>query len=193
MPVAQAGAEMDPELVVRARGGDHDAFARLVTGTIGRLNAIARLILRDSGLAEDAVQEAFVDAWRSLPGLREPERFDAWLDRILVRSCQDQRRRTRRRVVELPMAPGIEPDVADHQSTFARTDLLERGLKGLTVDERTVLVVAFYLDLPMAEAASVIGIPTGTMKSRLHRATAALRAAVDAADRPLVQAERRPA
>jgi RNA polymerase sigma-70 factor, ECF subfamily len=191
MPVARSDGEMDRDLVTKAMGGDHDAFARLVTGTIGRLNAIARLILRDSGLAEDAVQEAFVDAWRSLPGLREPERFDAWLDRILVRSCQDQRRRTRRRVVELPMMPGVEPGVTDHQSTFARTDLLERGLQALTVEQRTVLVLAFYLDLPIAEAAAVMGIPTGTMKSRQHRAIAALRATVDAADRPAVRTAER--
>ena len=182
---------MDLELVLRAMGGDHDAFAPLVTGSVGRLNAIARLILRDPGLAEDAVQEAYVDAWRSLPGLREPGKFDAWLDRILVRACQDQRRRTRRRIIELPMAPGAEPGIADHQSTFAQSDLLERGLQGLTVEQRTVLVLTYYLDLPVAEAASVMGIPIGTMKSRLHRAVSALRATIDAADRPLVRTAER--
>ena len=94
---------MDPELVILARGGDHDAFARLVAGSIGRLNAIARLILRDYAMAEDAVQDAFVDAWRSLPGLRDPERFQAWLTRLLIRSCQDTRRRARRRTIEMPL------------------------------------------------------------------------------------------
>lgn len=176
---------MDPELVVRAREGDHDAFARLVAGSIGRLNAIARLILRDYALAEDAVQDCFVDAWRSLPGLRDPERFQAWLTRLLVRSCQDTRRRARRRTVELPLFPSDGPDVADHQARFAVIDQIERGLQRLTVDERAVLVLTYYLDLPNAEIASVLGIPSGTVKSRLHRAISALRATVDADDRPV--------
>lgn len=176
---------MDPELVVRARQGDHDAFSRLVAGSIGRLNAIARLILRDYALAEDAVQDCFVDAWRSLPGLRDPERFQAWLTRLLVRSCQDTRRRARRRTVELPLLPSDGPDVPDHQARFAVIDQIERGLQRLTVDERAVLVLTYYLDLPVAETASVLGIPSGTVKSRLHRAISALRATVDADDRPV--------
>jgi RNA polymerase sigma-70 factor (ECF subfamily) len=176
---------MDRTLVVQAMGGDHDAFARLVTGSIGRLNAIARLILRDYGLAEDAVQDAYVDAWRGIRGLRDPDRFEAWLTRLLVRSCQDTRRRTRRRVVELPLATGDDRDVADHQTAIAVADQVERGLRGLTVDQRTVLVLTYYLDLPLAEAAAILGIPTGTMKSRLHRAIGALRATVDADDRPV--------
>lgn len=182
---------MDRELVVLAREGDHDAFARLVAASVGRLNAIARLILRDYSLAEDAVQDAFVDAWRSLPGLRDPDRFDAWLTRLLVRSCQDLRRRTRRRVIELPLLTGDGPQIADHQTTFAVTDQIERGLQGLTVDQRTVLVLAFYLDLPVAEAASILGIPAGTMKSRLHRAILALRATVDADDRSVARTAER--
>ncbi len=182
---------MDRELVVRAMGGDHDAFTGLVAGSIGRLNAIARLILRDAGLAEDAVQDAFVDAWRSLPGLREPDKFDAWLTRLLVRSCDDTRRRARRRVMELPLLSRDHPGVADHQTAFAVTDQIERGLQGLTIDQRTVLVLSFYLDLPLAEAASVLGIPTGTMKSRLHRAIAALRAPVDADDRRIARTAER--
>jgi len=182
---------MDRELVVLAREGDHDAFARLVAASISRLNAIARLILRDYGLAEDAVQDCFVDAWRSLPGLREPDRFDAWLTRLLVRSCQDARRRARRRVVELPLLSRDGPDVADHQAAFAMTDQIERGLQGLTVDQRTVIVLSFYLDLPITEAASVLGVPAGTMKSRLHRALAALRATVDADDRPIARTAER--
>ena len=182
---------MDPELVVLAREGDHDAFARLVASSIWRLNGIARLILRDYGLAEDAVQDAFVDAWRSLPGLRDPDRFEAWMTRLLVRSCQDTRRRVRRRVVELPLLANDDPDIADHQAAFAVTDQLERGLHDLTVDQRTVIVLSFYLDLPIAEAASVLGVPSGTMKSRLHRALAALRATVDADDRPIARTAER--
>ncbi|HET9756143.1 MAG TPA: RNA polymerase sigma factor [Candidatus Limnocylindrales bacterium] len=182
---------MDRELVILAREGDHDAFARLVASSIGRLNAIARLILRDYGLAEDAVQDAFVDAWRSLPGLRDPDRFDAWMTTLLVRTCQDARRRARRRAVELPLLANDDPEIADHHAAFAVTDQLERGLRDLTVDQRTVIVLSFYLDLPIAEAASVLGIPAGTMKSRLHRALTALRATVDADDRPIARTAER--
>jgi RNA polymerase sigma-70 factor, ECF subfamily len=184
---------MDRELVVRAMGGDHDAFTRLVAGSIGRLNAIARLILRDTGLAEDAVQEAFVDAWRSLPGLRDPDRFDAWLTRLIVRACHDTRHRAfGRRVIELPLLAHDGPGIADHQTAFADTDQIERCLQRLTVDQRAVLVVSYYLDLPLAEAALALGIPTGTVKSRLNRAISALRASLDADDRPIVRTAERP-
>ena len=175
---------MDRDLVVRARDGDHDAFARLAAGSIGRLNAIARLILTDHSRAEDAVQDALVDAWRNLRGLRDPDRFDAWLSRILVRSCQDMRRRDRRqRLVEVPLLdPG--QGSGDHQDSIANADQLERGLRRLTVDQRTVLVLSYYLDLSLADAALTLGIPLGTMKSRLSRAIDALRASIDATERP---------
>ena len=182
---------MDRELVIRAREGDHDAFAQLAAGSIGRLNAIARLILRDYARAEDAVQDAFVDAWRDLRGLRDPDRFDAWLNRLLVRSCQNARRLDRRRTLaELPL--GAEgPAVGDTQASVEISDLLERGLSRLTIDQRTVLVLSFYLDLSLADAAAMLGIPLGTMKSRLNRAITALRATIDASERqPVYRAER---
>jgi RNA polymerase sigma factor (sigma-70 family) len=182
---------MDRELVIRARDGDHDAFARLAAGSIGRLNAIARLILSDHARAEDAVQDALVDAWRNLRGLRDPDRFDAWLTRILVRSCQDARRlERRRRLVELPFF-GDGPASDDAQKSTADTDLLERGLRLLSIDQRTVLVLSFYLDLTLADSAAILGIPLGTMKSRQSRAIDALRATIAATDRtPGYPAER---
>ena len=174
---------MDRELVLRARDGDHDAFARLAAGSIGRLNAIARLILTDHARAEDAVQDALVDAWRNLRGLRDPDRFDAWLTRILVRSCQDMRRLDRRRrLVEVPLLDG-SPGVGDLQASVADADRLERGLRRLTIDQRTVLVLSYYLDLSLADAAATLGIPLGTMKSRLSRAIDALRASIEATER----------
>src|SRR5262245_55694383 len=182
---------VDRDLVVRARAGDHEAFALLVAGSIGRLNALARLILHDYGQAEDAVQDALVDGWRNLRALREPERFDAWLNRILVRACQDSRRRSsHRNRIELPLAPGDDRPDVDTTSSVAVTDQLERGLRRLTIDQRTVLALTYFLDLPIAEAATTLGIPVGTMKSRLSRATDALRAARDASERtPQVHAE----
>ena len=174
---------MDRDLVVRAREGDHDAFAQLVARSIGRLNAIARLILNDYARAEDAVQDALVDAWRDLRGLRDPDRFDAWLNRLLVRACQNARRRDRRRqAIELPIVTD-GPASSDAQAQVANADLLERGLRRLTLEQRSVLVVTYYLDLPQAEAAASIGIPVGTLKSRLSRAIDALRAELAADER----------
>ena len=174
---------MDRDLVIRAREGDHDAFAYLAAGSIGRLNALARLILNDYARAEDAVQDAFVDAWRDLRALRDPDRFDAWLNRLLIRACQNVRRRDRRRqAIELPLATEgpASPDVQAH---VANADLLERGLRRLTIEQRSVLVLTFYLDLPQADAAATLGIPIGTLKSRLSRAIDALRAELAADER----------
>ena len=175
---------MSRELVILAREGDHDAFARLAAGSIGRLNGVARLILHDTSTADDAVQDALFEAWRSLKALRDPERFDAWLNRLLVRACQDAwQRRSKRALVELPLRPVDDAPVGDVQATVASADELERGLRRLTVDQRTVVVLSFYLDLPLAEVAATLGVPLGTVKSRLNRAISALRASVAADSR----------
>jgi RNA polymerase sigma-70 factor (ECF subfamily) len=176
---------MDRELVERARAGDRDAYSKLATASIGRLNAIARLIVRDDGRAEDAVQDALVDAWLDLRGLRDPDRFDAWLNRLLVRACHNVTRRDwRRRRTEVQLLPTDAPWVPDRQSAHALSDEIERGLRRLTIEQRSVLVLTYYLDLPLAEAASTLGIPLGTMKSRLNRALGALRASLEADARP---------
>jgi len=185
---------MSRELVILAREGDHEAFARLATASIGRLNAVARLILHDSTIAEDAVQDALVEAWRDLRALRDPDRFDAWLNRLLVRSCQDAwRRRSRRALVELPLRPIDDSPIGDVQSSVALADELDRGLRRLTLDQRAVVVLTFYLDLPIAEVAATLGVPVGTVKSRLNRSISALRASVDADSRYSSMASERPA
>jgi RNA polymerase sigma-70 factor, ECF subfamily len=171
------------ELVERARRGDHDAFAELVGATITRLDAVARLILRDRELARDAVQEALVRAWRDLPGLRDPDRFDAWLHRLTVRSCLDLTRRRRRRVSEVELQPILEIGLPDDTDLFALRDQLDRALARLEPELRAVVVLRFWLDLPVPEAAEALGIPLGTAKSRLHRAISALRRTVDVDER----------
>ena len=177
---------MAPDLVERAKQGDRDAFASLAAAHVGRLNAVARLILRDAALADDAVQEALVRCWRFLPTLRDVDRFDGWLYRLLIRAANDEFRRDRRFHVAVE-ATRPEPAVGDSASELAQRDQLERGFRRLSVDHRAIVVLHHYLDLPLTEAAAALGVPLGTAKSRYHHAMSALRAALEAdarLDRP---------
>jgi RNA polymerase sigma-70 factor (ECF subfamily) len=172
------------DLVVRARGGDRDAFSELASRSIGRLTSVARMILRDEYAAQDAVQDAFIEAWRSLPGLRDPDLFDAWMRRLLVRACFKAVRRGKRTdAVEIRLTPADEPAIAGGERQLALHDQLERGLARLPAEQRAVVVLVYYLDLPLVDAAQAMGIPLGTTKSRLNRATGALRAALEADER----------
>jgi RNA polymerase sigma-70 factor (ECF subfamily) len=184
---------MQRDLVERAMAGDHDAFSALAKASIGRLFSAARLILRDDGRAEDATQEALVAAWRDLSALRDPDRFDAWLHRLLVRACYREARRGRRRwEIEVGIRP-IEGATPDPAINVVDRDQLERGFRRLDADQRIVLVLHYYLGLTLDEAADVLGVPPGTARSRLHRATNAMRAALDADSRAPILNERRPA
>ena len=176
---------MQTELVDRARRGDHEAFSVLAGGAVDRLYRIARLILRDTELAEDATQNALVRAWRDLPTLRDVERFDAWLYRLLVRSCADIGRHRRRWRAELTVV-SIEPAEPDRASELADRDQLERGLRRLSEAQRTILILHFFVGLSPSEAADALEIPVGTAKSRLHYAIDALRAALAADERSSV-------
>ena len=166
-------------LVEQAQRGDHDAFATLAGAAIARLDAAARLILRDSELARDAVQEALVRSWRDLPTLRDVERFDAWLHRLLVNACLDILRRRRRRAVEVELTPMFTPATADFTSGVVDRDLLDRGLRALEPGWRAIVVLHYFLGMPMPDIASVLGIPLGTAKSRLNRSIGVLRATVE--------------
>ena len=171
------GATVDQrDLVGRARGGDHDAFARLVSGRIARLDAAARLILRDDELARDAVQDALVRAWRDLPGLRDPDRFDAWLHRLTVNACLDTVRKRRRRPIEIAFTPIAEPSVGDGTTGIAERELLSQALGRLEPGWRAVVVLHFYLGMPLPDVAVALRVPLGTVKSRLHRSLRAMRA-----------------
>lgn len=170
---------MQRNVVEAAQGGDHDAFDVLASTAGHRLFAIAYLILRDRPRAEDAVQEALVHAWRELPGLRDPDRFDAWLHRLIVNACADQGRHARRWSAEVRMIRS-EPTTEDGANSIADRDQLERGFRRLKPEQRTIVVLHFYVGLPVPEIAETLGIPAGTVKSRLHYATAALRAALEA-------------
>ncbi len=166
------------QLVEQARQGDHDAFATLARGAVVRLDQAARLILRDPELARDAVQEALIRAWRDLPRLREPDKFDAWLHRLTVNSCIDHTRRRRRRPVEVELSPIHAPIVADAAGALADRDLVDGVLRRLDERGRAIVVLHYYLGMPLTEVAATLGIPTGTVKSRLHRALGEMRLAV---------------
>jgi RNA polymerase sigma-70 factor (ECF subfamily) len=177
------------ELVDRARRGDREAFSVLAGGAVDRLYGIARFILRDTELAEDATQDALVRAWRDLPTLRDVERFDAWLYRLIVRSCADVGRHRRRWRAAITVMP-TEPSEPDRAADLADRDLLERGLRRLTDAQQAILVLTSYIGLTPTEAAEALDIPVGTAKSRLHYAIDALRAALAADERGSVGALR---
>src|SRR5688572_26286363 len=132
---------MQRELVDRARRGDHDAFAELAGAAIPRLDAAAWLILRDAEQAKDAVQNALVRAWRDLPTLRDPDRFDAWLRRLTVRACIDEARRLRRHRMDIELTTLAAPAVVGYESAIADRDQIERGFLRLEPEMRAVIVL----------------------------------------------------
>jgi RNA polymerase sigma-70 factor, ECF subfamily len=162
-------------LVERAREGDHDAFAELVHGCVARLDTAARLILRDGELARDAVQEGLFRAWRDLRSLRDPDRFDAWVYRLTVNACLDLMRRRRRRPLEIGVIEIVEPALPDQTEEVADRALVDGVMRRLGDRDRSVIVLHYFLDLPISEVAICLGIPEGTVKSRLHHALRAMR------------------
>jgi len=172
---------MQRDLVLRAQTGDHDAFASLAGAAFDRLHRSARLILRDNEAADDAVQEVLMAAWRDIRAVRDPDRFDAWLYRLLVNGCyRAANRDKRRRTMEIQVTPVDLPmPRSDHDDLLLR-DELAGAFRRLTTEQRAVIVLHHYLGLPDAEAAQALGIPVGTFKSRLNRATTAMRAALEA-------------
>jgi RNA polymerase sigma-70 factor (ECF subfamily) len=175
---------MDTDLVVRAQHGDEEAFASLAVAAGDRLHAVAHRILRDIDLAEDATQQALLTVWRDLPQLRDPARFDAWSYRLLVRACYAEARRTRRWAPNLRLLPVDQPTATDDSNSVADRDQLDRGFRRLSIEHRAVVVLHHYLDMPLDEVAETLGVPVGTVRSRLHHAMRGLRAALDADARP---------
>ena len=172
---------MTVALVERAMRGDQEAFASLATQHVDRCYALAYRILRDSYRAQDATQQALLGAWRDLPTLREPERFEAWLHRLVVHACYADSRSNRRwqaraDVVRIHPTPLTEPDVA--RSVVDRADL-EGAFRTLSPEQRAVVVLHHHLGYPLTEIAETLGIPEGTARSRLHYAVRQLRAALD--------------
>lgn len=177
---------MHAALVEQAQRGDRGAFEVLAAEAIDRLYSAAVIVIHDSALAEDAVQVTLIRAWRGLPRLREPARFEAWLNRILVRACMDTAKAARPRDVS-PIPSAWPDDGPGFEGALTRRDEVGRCLARLTPAERAVLVLRFFLELSVPEIAAALGVPLGTAKSRLHHALAAMRAAIDADGRVAVQ------
>jgi RNA polymerase sigma-70 factor (ECF subfamily) len=178
---------VDRDLVERARRGDREAFTVLVHQVSDVLYSIAYRILRDPGLAEDALQNALVLAWRRIPKLRDPERFEAWIHRILVHACYDESQRARHWTATVRVLPIDGPSTPDGSDAVADRDELERAFRRLSIDQRAVFVLHHYLGLPLVEVAELLEIPAGTARSRLHYAIAGLRVALTAEPEPIVQ------
>jgi RNA polymerase sigma-70 factor (ECF subfamily) len=180
---------MQSELVGRAQGGDAEAFDALAGAAYDRLYSLAYRILRDPERAKDAVQECLVRAWRDIRGLRDPDRFDAWLHRLIINACYDEARRRRTRAHEVHLLPLERAAPGRPIDDLIDRDELDRGFRRLPVEHRAVLVMHHYLGLRLPEIAAILGVPEGTVRSRLHYATGAMRAVLEADARPALVAE----
>jgi RNA polymerase sigma-70 factor (ECF subfamily) len=175
---------VDDQLVVRAQGGDRDVFEQIVNVSFDRCLGVAMRLLRDSALAEDAVQQTMINVWRDLPRLRDPARYDAWSYKLLVRACYAEYKKAPRWMPAIETGMASEPRTGDGVGAVIDRDQLERGFRRLSMSHRAVVVLHHYLDLPLDEVGRVLDLPTGTVKSRLHRALAEMRAALETDARP---------
>ena len=171
---------MQRDLVIAARDGDLDAYSQLVRASFPRLYGVANLILRDADRAQDAVQDALVLAWKHVRSLRDPDAWDAWLRRLTVNACYKVAKKEKRRTeVEQHVTLDAGATVThDHSAELAQRDWVIGKLDSIDIDKRAVLVLHYYLDLPMPEVAEILDIPYGTAASRLHRGLEALRASM---------------
>jgi RNA polymerase sigma-70 factor (ECF subfamily) len=171
---------MQRQLVEQARDGDLDAFTQLVKLAFPRLKGVAYLILRDGDRAEDAVQEALVTAWQDLRALRDLDAWDAWLRRLLVRTCYRFAKKERRRT-EIEQHATADPETwtADATASVADREWILEELGRIDIEKRSVIVLHYYLDLPMREVAEVLDLPYGTAASRLHRGLELMRGSME--------------
>jgi RNA polymerase sigma-70 factor, ECF subfamily len=174
---------VDRDLVEAAQRGDREAYVDLVRSRSDRLFALAHRIVRDIERAEDAFQDALVVAWRDLPTLRDPDRFDPWLRRIVVNRCVRNATRERLRTANLQALPLDGPIAPDDLLSISIRDELERGFLRLSVEQRVVLTLHHFEGYALKEIAELLEIPPGTARSRLHHAHRAMRAALEADER----------
>jgi len=175
---------LDRDLVARAQRGDESAFTERVESIGDRMYAVGHHILRDPGRADDAAQQAMIEIWRKLPTLRDPDRFLGWAYRIVVRATSAEAANRRRWFIRVNLASVAPATTSDHAGEVVDRDEIDRALDRLPIDHRAVVVLKFYAGLSNAEISDAVGIPEGTVRSRLYHATTALRAALDADRRP---------
>src|SRR4051794_24174196 len=178
---------MTRALVERAQRGDHDAYEQLARAVSRQLLRVASRIVREPDAAQDAVQQALVAMWRDLPSLRDPDRVEGWADRLVVRACRNRSGRGRAlgvQIVDLSEEMGV---VRDSEIDVVVHDRLSRAFDSLSLDHRTVVVLHHLVGLPLDEIAEILDVPRGTVGSRLHHALRAMRAAIEAAERPVAQ------
>lgn len=192
-PRATGASAVQLDLVERASRGDRDAFATLAAATVDRCYGLAYRILRDHHRAQDAAQQALLGAWRDLPKLRDPSRFEAWLHRLVVHACYVEARTQRRWTAKVRvLSPTIEA-TADPSSAVVDRDEIEHSFRELSPEQRAVVVLHHYYGYPLTEIATLLGIPEGTARSRLHYGVRRIRAALDPVDRRALTSEERSA
>jgi len=175
---------MDIDLVTRAQRGDGRAFEALAEAHHPRLFRVAYGILRDRHLAEDATQQALLDIWRHIPRLRDAAKFEAWSYRLLVNACYDEAKRRPTWVPTEALSPGDLPTSRDATGPVIARDQLGRALARLSLEHRAVLVLRYLMDLSPQEVGEALGIPRRTVYSRMQRALADVRGALEADERP---------
>ena len=178
--IASSTESESTRLVERAMRGDAMAFEALLRSRLDGLFRMAWAILGDEADARDATQDACLTAWRSLPRLRDPARFDPWLLRVLVNGCR-MRLRSRARIREIRMTPDLDRagPSTDDPATGMDADSIARAFDRISIEARTILVLHHLEHQPVATIAAVLGIPAGTVKSRLFTARAALAQALE--------------
>lgn len=174
---------MQRSLVERAQEGDRQAFTEVALALSDRLFAVAHRIMRDWDAAGDALQVALVRIWRDLPTLRDPDLLESWAYRALVHACHDELRKQRRRAPIVRLLPVDGAAVDDLTMSVADREQLDQAFRTLTAEQRAVLVLQYYRDLSLPDIAEILDLPLGTVRSRLHYAKRALRAAIEADDR----------
>jgi len=169
-------------LISRARGGDRDAFGALVEQYRDNVYRLAYRMCGNAYDADEAAQEAFVAAWRALPNFRGDAKFSTWLYRLTTNAAIDVMRREKRHQT---VGDGEMVDLADDadspQETVERTEqqeAVQKALATLSEEYREVLLLRYMEELDYAEIAEVLQLPSGTVKSRINRAKAALKTAL---------------
>src|SRR5687768_15042090 len=167
-PRSSRASAVQVDLVERASRGDRDAFATLAASSVDRCYGLAYRILRDHHRAQDATQQALLGAWRDLPKLRDPSRFEAWLHRLVVHACYGEARTQRRWNAKVRILSPLIEATEDPSSAVADRERIEHSFRELSAEQRAVVVLHHHFGYPLTEIASLLGVPEGTVRSRLH-------------------------